>query len=171
MSIFSIGVSGLHTAQIALQTTSNNISNVYTPGYNRELTLLNEQRVGGGVTVSDVQRQFDYFIAAQLNSANSSHAALESYHRQVSQIDNLLADRDAGLAPLLNYSFGALQDLAGAPGDAAARQGVIGAADTPSAQIRSFDRYLEGIRDGIGVQIESEVTQINNTAAQIAKLN
>jgi flagellar hook-associated protein 1 FlgK len=35
MSIFSIGVSGLAAAQTALKTTSNNISNVYTPGFNR----------------------------------------------------------------------------------------------------------------------------------------
>ncbi len=47
MSMFSIGLSGLNAAQNALNTTSNNISNVYTPSYNRELTQLGEGRVGG----------------------------------------------------------------------------------------------------------------------------
>src|SRR5690554_3842053 len=171
MSIFSIGVSGLHSAQIALATTSNNISNVFTPGYNRELTLLSEQRVGGGVRVMDIQRQYDYFIAAQLNSAASGHAALQSYETQISQIDNLLADLDAGLAPLLQNFFSALQDLAAAPSDPAARQGVIGTADSLAAQVRSLDGYLQDMQAGIGAEIVGEVTQVNNLAEQIARLN
>ena len=40
MSMFSIGLSGLNAAQNALNTTSNNISNVYTPGYNRAIPVL-----------------------------------------------------------------------------------------------------------------------------------
>ena len=71
MSIFSTGLSGLNAAQNALNTTSNNISNVYTPGYNRELIMLGENSVGGGVKVNDIQRQFDRYVAGQLNQANS----------------------------------------------------------------------------------------------------
>ncbi|QIL89898.1 flagellar hook-associated protein FlgK [Microbulbifer sp. SH-1] len=171
MSIFSIGLSGLSAAQNALNTTSNNISNVYTPGYNRELTLLSERNGLGGVTVDDIQRQFDSFVAGQLNRANSQTSALGSYVTQISQIDNLLADQDAGLAPLMQNFFSAFEDLVSAPSDPAARQGVIGAADTLSAQFRSFDEFLNDMQDGINSQIRDEITQVNNTAAQIANLN
>jgi flagellar hook-associated protein 1 FlgK len=78
MSMFSIGLSGLNAAQNALNTTSNNISNVYTPGYNRELTLLGERSSSGGVQVNDIQRQFDYYVADQLNAAGSKSSALQS---------------------------------------------------------------------------------------------
>ncbi|MFV8781602.1 flagellar hook-associated protein FlgK [Microbulbifer sp. SA54] len=171
MSIFSIGLSGLNAAQNALNTTSNNISNVYTPGYNRELTLLSERNGSGGVTVEDIQRQFDAFVAGQLNRANSETSALSSYVTQVTQIDNLLADRDAGLAPLMQDFFASFEDLVSAPSDPAARQGVIGAADTLSAQFRAFDEYLNDMQDGINQQVREEITQINNTASQIANLN
>lgn len=171
MSIFSIGLSGLNAAQNALHTTSNNISNVYTPGYNRELTILGEGGATGGVRVNDVQRQFNQYVANQLNAANSSFSALTAYQNQVSQIDNLLADREAGLAPLMQNFFSALEDLAGAPSDPAARQGVLGAADTLSAQFRSFDRYLQDMQEGINGQIKDEVTQINNLTEQVAHLN
>ena len=171
MSIFSIGLSGLNSAQIALNTTSNNISNVYTPGYNRELTLFEENGARGGARVSDVQRQFDQFIASQLNSARSASAALQNYQSQVSQIDNLLADTEAGLAPIMQDFFASLQDLAANPSDPASRQGVIGNADTLSAQFRSLDAYLDDMQAGIAGQIKSEVTQINNTVQQIANLN
>ncbi|WP_227368220.1 flagellar hook-associated protein FlgK [Halomonas sp. M20] len=171
MSLFSIGLSGLNTAQAALQTASSNVSNVFTPGYNRQLTLVGENTVGGGVQVNDVQRQFNKYVATQLNTASGNSAALNAYSNQVSQIDNLLADRDAGLAPLMQNFFSSLEDLAGAPSDPAARQGVIGTADTLTAQFRSFDSYLDDMQSGINGNIRDEVTQINNTAKQVASLN
>lgn len=171
MSIFSIGLSGLNAANNALNTTSNNISNVYTPGYNRELVMLGQSGVTGGVKVNDIQRQFDQYVATQLNAANSKSHALSAYQVQVSQIDNLLADQDAGLAPLMQNFFSALGDLASTPSDPAAREGVIGAADTLSAQFRAFDSYLNDMGAGIDGQLHDEVTQINNTARQIATLN
>ncbi|WP_404298399.1 flagellar hook-associated protein FlgK [Halomonas sp.] len=171
MSIYSIGLSGLNAAQNALNTTSNNISNVYTPGYNRELTVLGEARGDGGVQVNDIQRQFNQYVANQLNSATSSSSALAAYQGQISQIDNLLADRDAGLAPLMQSFFSSLEDLASAPSDPAARQGVLGTAQTLAAQFQSFDSYLQDMQAGINGQIRDEVTQINNTTEQLATLN
>ncbi|SHF11344.1 flagellar hook-associated protein 1 FlgK [Modicisalibacter ilicicola DSM 19980] len=171
MSLFSIGLSGLSAAQTALQTTGSNISNVYTPGYNRQLTLLGESSTGGGVQVNDVQRQFNTYVASQLNEAKGSSSALQAYSTQISQIDNLLADREAGLAPLMQNFFSSLEDLASAPSDPAARQGVLGTAETLTAQFRSFDSYLDDMQSGINGKIRDEVTQINNSADQVAKLN
>tara|TARA_R110001599_G_scaffold213743_5_gene411527 strand:+ start:32 stop:1975 length:1944 start_codon:yes stop_codon:yes gene_type:complete len=169
--MFSIGLSGLNAAQNALNTSSNNISNVYTPGYNRELPQLGEGRVGGGVRVNDIERQFNTYVADQLNSAKTQSSALETYYNQVSQIDNLLADREAGLAPLMQGFFSSLEDLASSPSDPAARQGVLGQANTLSSQFRSFDGYLQDMQGNINSQIKDEITQINNTAEQIAGLN
>ncbi|WP_249979032.1 flagellar hook-associated protein FlgK [Vreelandella olivaria] len=171
MSMFSIGLSGLNAAQNALNTTSNNISNLYTPSYNRELTQLGEGRVGGGVSVDAIERQFNTYVANQLNNAKTQSSALETYNNQVSQIDNLLADRAAGLSPLMQEFFSSLEDLASSPSDPAARQGVLGTASTLSAQFRSFDGYLQDMQSNINSQIEDEITQINNTVEQIAGLN
>lgn len=171
MSIFSIGVSGLQTAQTVLATTSNNISNVYTPGYNRQLTQVGERFAGTGVEVMNIERQFNQFISAQLNRSEGAAGALSSYYAQVSQIDTLLADRAAGLAPLMSNFFSSLEDVVAAPADPAARQGVLGAAQTLTGQFRAFDNYLSAMQESIGGQIKDQVTQINNTAAQVAKLN
>ncbi|MEE3268393.1 MAG: flagellar hook-associated protein FlgK, partial [Pseudomonadota bacterium] len=108
---------------------------------------------------------------AQLNNAKSQSTALETYNTQISQIDNLLADREAGLSPLMQNFFSALEDLASAPSDPAARQGVLGTADTLTAQFRSFDGYLQDLQSGVNGQIKDEITQINNTTSQIANIN
>lgn len=172
MSMFSIGLSGLNAAQNALNTTSNNISNVYTPGYNREITVLDESSSGSaGVQVNDIQRQFNHYVADQLNNALTQSTALEKYAQQIEQIDSLLADREAGLAPLMQTFFSSLEDLASAPSDPAARQGVIGSAQTLSAQFRSFDSYLQDMQSNINSEIKDEITQVNNTTQQITGLN
>lgn len=175
MSIFSIGLSGLSAAQTALSTTSNNLSNVYTEGYNRQLPILGESysngSTGTGVSVDEVQRQFNSYVTEQYNDANSQTSALESYQSQVSQIDNLLADSDAGLAPLMQDFFSSLDDLSGAASDPAAREGVLGSASSMAAQFRSFDSYLGDMRSSLNGQLEGTVTDINNTATQIASLN
>ncbi|MBZ5488541.1 flagellar hook-associated protein FlgK [Halomonas aquamarina] len=171
MSMFSVGLSGLNAAQNALNTTSNNISNVFTPGYNRELAQLGEGRVGGGVRVDSIERQFNTYVANQLNSAKTQSSALNTYNNQISQIDNLLADRAAGLSPLMQNFFSSLEAMASAPSDPAARQGVLGTANTLSSQFRSFDGYLQDMQSNINNQIKDEVTQINNTVEQIAGLN
>ena len=172
MSMFSIGLSGLNAAQNALNTTSNNISNVYTPGYNREITILGESSSGSaGVQVNDIQRQFNHYVASQLNNARTQSTALEKYSQQIAQIDSLLADREAGLSPLMQTFFSSLEDLASAPSDPAARQGVIGSAQTLSAQFRSFDSYLQDMQSNINSEIKDEITQVNNTTQQIAGLN
>ena len=171
MSIFSIGISGLSAAQTALNTTSNNISNVYTPGYNREIAVL-ENTVGtGGTRVNSVDRQFNRFTANQLNEASSSLTFFDTYEVQVTQIDNLLADQDAGLSSLMQDFFAAVSDLSSTPSDPASRQGVVGAANTLTSQFQSVDAYLEDMHRGINTQIDAEVDLVNNTAELLAKLN
>jgi flagellar hook-associated protein 1 FlgK len=171
MSIFSIGASGLSAAQTALETTSNNISNVHTPGYNREITLQRDSAVAGGTYVTDVQRQFNHFTASQLNEAVSGEKYFEAYEVQIKGMDNLLADQDSGLSALMQDFFSALSDLAAAPADPAARQGVLATADTLTAQFRSIDGYLADTHRNVNSQIDSEIESVNNTSALIARLN
>ncbi|RUO59043.1 flagellar hook-associated protein FlgK [Pseudidiomarina insulisalsae] len=170
MSIFAIGLSGLRAAQAGLYTTSNNISNVNTEGYHRELLTLQPARTSG-VSVNAPERQFNQFITTRLNAAQSSLASLDTYASQVQQLDNLLADERSGLNTVMDKFFGALSQLAGAPADPAAREGVLGAARSLTAQFRSFDTYLSDIEDGIDEQLRFTVDDINNQSAQIAELN
>ena len=43
MTSIYIGVSGVQSAQIALNTTTHNLSNVYTPGYTRQLSFTSDR--------------------------------------------------------------------------------------------------------------------------------
>jgi len=170
MSIFSIGLSGLRAAQSGLYTTSGNISNINTPGYNREILQLGESRTSG-VSVLGSQRQFNQFVATRLNAASGSLASLETYYSQVRQIDNLLSDERSGLAPVMQKFFSALGQMNSHPADPAARAGVLGTASTLVSQYKAFDNYLEDIERSVNNEISFEVNSINALTEQIATLN
>lgn len=171
MSIYSIGVSGLNAARSALGTTSNNISNVFTPGHSRVSPTLTQNGADLGVTVTGGLRHFNQFVSNQLNASTNRTSALTEYETQISQINNLLADREAGLSPLVQNFFSSVEDLAANPADPASRQGVLGTANIMTAQFRAFDQYLYDIQDGLNQQIEEEVTQVNNLITEVASLN
>ncbi|MCL4410858.1 MAG: flagellar hook-associated protein FlgK [Gammaproteobacteria bacterium] len=170
MSVFNIGVGGLQAAQAGLYATSNNIANVYTPGYNREIVQFGENSTGG-VQVMTIERQFNQFIASRLNSAESNLNGLKAYQAQISQIDNLLSDPEAGIGPMLQRFYSAVSDLSSNPADAAAREGVLGTANSLTAQFRAFNSYLSDMQGDINGQIAAEVTKANELAKQIASLN
>ncbi|HET7312722.1 flagellar hook-associated protein FlgK [Salinisphaera sp.] len=174
-NLFGIGLSGLGAAQAGLTTTSNNISNVNTPGYTRRRALLaevaNSNGGGGGVTVTGIQRQYAQFLTAQLNDAQSTASATESHLNQISQIDNLLGDSDAGLAPRIQDFFDSLATLAGSPEDSSARNAVLGDARDMASRFRSFASTLSDMGDAVDKRIAGAVDEVNNNASQIAALN
>src|SRR5271157_5077426 len=100
MSLLSIAQTGLAAAQLGMATTSNNISNASTPGYDEEQTIQTEGGgqnlgngfIGAGVDVQTIQRIYDSFLTTQVNSAQSSYSSLNTNYTQMSQIDNMFSN-------------------------------------------------------------------------------
>ncbi|RJS95163.1 flagellar hook-associated protein FlgK [Salinisphaera sp. Q1T1-3] len=173
-NLFQIGLSGLGAARAGLNTTGNNMSNVNTVGYTRRTTTLAETAgsgQGNGVTVTGIQRHYAQFLTSQLNSAQSTAAATSSHLDQMSQIDNLLSDSDAGVGPRMQDFFDSLAGLAGSPSDASARNAVLGAADNMAGRFRSFAGTLSDMGKAVDKQLNSAVAQVNTNASEIARLN
>ncbi|WP_438767238.1 flagellar hook-associated protein FlgK [Kushneria sp. TE3] len=178
-SLMGSALSGLRAAQIGLNTTSNNIANVNTEGYNRQITGLAESKgtsagglfSGSGVSVTGVQRQYEQYLSTQLNEANSELGASKSHLAQMSQIDNLLGDGDAGLNKQMQSFFKGAQTMADSPADTSARQAMLGNAESMTAQFRATDSYLKNMSDNTVAQMGGAVDEINSYSKQIATLN
>jgi flagellar hook-associated protein 1 FlgK len=179
-SMFYTGLSGLNAAQAALVTTGHNTANVNTPGYNRQTAQIasagsaNNPGVGffgNGAKVVDVSRSYDQFLTSQLNQAQSANQSLTTYSTQIGQIDNLLANQTAGLAPQMQTLFSHVQAVANNPADPAARQQLISSTQALANQFRSMDQYLTGLNANVNDQVSGSVDQINTLAQQIAGLN
>ena len=152
----NIGVSGLNAANMGLLTTSHNISNASTPGYNRQQIVQTTNTplftgagfIGQGTAVQTVKRVYDQFLSGQILSAQTGASEMDSYLAQIQQIDNLLADQDAGLSPALSAFFKGVGQVASDPSSIASRQSMLSAAQSLVARFQAIDNRLAEIRDG-----------------------
>ncbi len=177
--LLNIGTSGLLAFQRALSTVSHNISNVYTDGYSRQRTelatrwpmLTGAGAMGQGVNTISVTRAYDEFLTQQVRFHSSNSEQLSTYYDFASEIDNLLADADAGLAPTMEEFFAAVQDVANDPTSTAARSALIASGETLSSRFQALDQRLTDMQSRVNREMEVTVGEINSMAESIAKLN
>ncbi len=179
MSMLGTGLTGLNAAQMGLQTTSNNIVNAGTPGYNRQQVIqasavaqgTGSGFIGQGVSVSSVRRVYDDLLVSQGLQAQTQSSQLDSYYTQIRMVNNLLGDSNSGLSPALQGFFSGVQDVATNPESVPSRQGLLNSAEALVARFQSLNQRFSEIRDALGSRISSSVTEINALAQQIATLN
>lgn len=176
---FQIAISGLNAAQLALSTTSHNITNASTPGYTRQETVQTTPIplftgagfMGQGTSVSTIRRDYNQYLTNQILSAQTNASSSDAYLAQIQQIDNLMADPNAGLSPALSAFFNSIQDLTANPASIPARQAVMSGAQALVSRFQSLDQRITEVREGVNSQISAEVGTINGIARQIGELN
>lgn len=177
--VFNTALTALHAAQLGVQTTSHNISNASTPGYTRQQIVQSNNTpvisgsgfIGQGTHVDAIQRITDEYTTRQLLAARTGLAEMNTYSAQIAQVDDLLADPDAGLAPALTAFFKAVQDVTHYPSSIPARQSLLSGAESLTARFKAIDQRLEEVRTGINARITDEVTEINALTAQLGDIN
>jgi flagellar hook-associated protein 1 len=179
MSTLSIGVTGLNAAMVGLTTTSHNIANQATDGYNRQVivqasnfpTLTGAGFVGQGTNVQTVKRIYDQFLNQQVLTAQTAASEMDSYYQQIKQIDNVLADTSSGLSTALSGFFSGVQSVAANPSLISSRQSMLSTASSLVSRFHSLNQRIAEIREGVNAQIGSEVSAISTYASQIADIN
>lgn len=108
-NILSIGKSALAAAQVGVSVTGHNIANASTPGYSRQVVVQGTAMsqdfgfgfMGQGTQISSIQRIYNETLAKNVNNSQSTSNEQNTYTMQIKQIDNLLANPEAGLAPAI----------------------------------------------------------------------
>lgn len=177
--LLNVGITGLNTAQYGLQTTEHNVTNANTAGYNRQVIAQGTNialgtaggYIGQGTQVTSVSRVYNSFITDQINQSNTNVSSLGAYYDQITQIDNLLADSNAGLSPALQDFFKGVQQVASDPSLVSARQSMASSGQALVARFQSLGKRLNDMYSGINGQITSTVDLINSYSSQIADIN
>lgn len=179
MSIFGVGVSALSAAQAGLTTTSHNISNVNTPGFHRQQIVQSTNIpqffgigfLGQGTHVDTVKRLYNELLDSQVIQAQAQSSQLDTYYSRIRQIDNMLADPNAGLSPALQEFFNGVQDVAANPASVPSRQAMLSSGQAMVSRFQAINQRFSEIRDGINSEIRSTIGTINTYAQQIARMN
>ncbi|CAG0938433.1 Flagellar hook-associated protein 1 [Gallionellaceae bacterium] len=177
--IFGISISALNAAQTGLATTEHNIANANTTGYSRQVAVASTRQaqatgsgfIGQGVDITSVKRIYDEFLSNQVVREQGQASHLSSYYSQIQQINNMLADPNAGLSPALQDFFSAVNGVSNAPEAAATRQTMLSSAQSLASRFQSMNQRMVDINDSINGQITASVASINSYAQQIATLN
>src|SRR3546814_9427530 len=82
-----------------------------------------------------------------------------------------MSDSGTSLSAPLQSFFDAANALANAPTSSAARQSVLGAAQSLGARVGTMQAQLDGMASGINQSLSSTVAVINGDAQALARLN
>ena len=178
-NLLGTAVSGLLAYQRAMAATGHNVSNANTPGYSRQTSVLTAQSplpsgggfIGTGVTVETVTRAYDQFLTAQLRTTTSGQGQLSTSYALSKQIDNIVADPQAGLSPALQDFFAALQTVADDPNASSARQLLLSQATSLTNRFHYLADRFNNLASSVNTQISSTISQANALGSSIAKMN
>ncbi|MFV1974358.1 MAG: flagellar hook-associated protein FlgK [Candidatus Scalindua sp.] len=177
----SIGLSGLVTAQRALQTIGQNITNANTPGYSRQTLSISASSpditaigpVGTGVTIDKVLRTKDEMLATSIYSFTSLLGTSEAQSNTLQNIEAIYNELSgSSLNGMLEQFFSSLQDLSTNPELASSRYQLLqDAQNLISSSFRALDEQFKNIKINVSQEIESKVANLNSITSEIALLN
>ncbi len=177
--IFDIGKSGLLSSRQQLATTGHNIVNVNTDGYSRQRTELSASTpnytgagfIGTGVIIDTTRRYYDEFLEEQIRNSNSQLGKFERFYELVSQIDNILANPDAGLTPTLEAFYNDFQEANDFPSSVPARSVLLSSANTLIDRFELLQERFFDLNAQTNSNLEDVAAEITSRAASIAELN
>ncbi|MDH5600570.1 MAG: flagellar hook-associated protein FlgK, partial [Gammaproteobacteria bacterium] len=177
--VLSIGLSGTMASERRLATSSHNIANANTKGFSRQRVEVDTRQpqlagigaLGTGVQVTNVKRIHDEFVSSELRTNATIANGLQTNYEFTSQIDNMLADPNAGLAPTLHSFFASINNVSNDPSSQAARQVLIGEANALSERFAYLDNRFESLEKGTNETLKSHIKDVNDLAKAIADVN
>jgi len=170
-----IAVQALQAEQGALSVTSNNISNVNTPGYSRQVAVFDEaptfqqgsETIGGGVTLQQFQSVRDQLLQLRLYEETQQQGNSQTQLNSLNQIEGIFSDPTQGVGGALSAFFNSLNQLSTNPTDSSARQQVLTAANNLANSFHQAVSSLGTIQSGLDQSVPQTVDQINRLTSQI----
>ncbi|WP_111976556.1 flagellar hook-associated protein FlgK [Algibacillus agarilyticus] len=168
--LLKLGTSALLGNQSHLQTVSNNIANLNTPGYSRQRTEFTSF-VEWGLGRSETVRLFDQYANEQYRRDTASNGRAETYRDNTEILDNLFSDDQTSIARGLDDVFGRINEANDEPSSLTPRQLVISDSQALVARMQSLSERVLEQEDVVNEEIEFTVSEANSLINSIYDLN
>jgi len=175
----AIALSGLTAEQAAISTTTNNVANVNTPGYSRQVPLLASSdpvvidplTLGTGVTLQSIESIRDPILESRIQQETQNQGQLGALVSALSQTQVNFSSTGSDIGTAITNFFNSINQLSTNPADISLRQGVLTAAGNLAAAFNSTANQLATQRTSLDQSVVQSVNQINTLTGQIAQLN
>jgi flagellar hook-associated protein 1 len=177
----------LDLSSAKLKLTAENMANVNTPGYTREVAVFDESipvtlnglNYGTGASVTEIQSQRDRVLEQSVDQQTQTQQATATRLTALQDVEGVFSSAtstgtttgNGGISSSLSGFFTAVTSLEGDPSDTSLREGVLSAA---TGLVESFSGAVEALQQqqaSLDAESQSVVTQVNALTSSIAGLN
>ena len=179
----SIASSALRSFQTAMAVTGNNLANVNTEGYSRQIVNFEDSvsnpyfdqglhGLGQGVNIASITRIRDTYLEDTRNKNASDQGKSGVLSGGLQAIDHIFGEPGSGgIASSLDGLFNSFSALAADPSSGAKLASARAAGQNLADNIRSKFASLGTVANQANQDVVQTVTDINNLGKKIADLN
>ena len=180
---------GMTASMMGLNVTGNNIANINTSGYTRQVVdqislklngpdrYANNPRVGQGTLVTGISQLRDPYLDIRFRDEQSSVGAMDSKHSALEQIAAIIdevakGDGNGMIEKQINDLIQQLQSLNTENASKEEFDSLV--RSSASALCTLFNNYakdLEGVRDNLDTSFRQDLTHVNELLENIRNLN
>jgi flagellar hook-associated protein 1 FlgK len=179
--LFSIGRRALFANETALAVTGNNIANVNTPGYTRQVPEFTEDLpvvtglgilVGSGVHVASVSQVLDPLLARRQLAAETERGEQGALSDELGALAGILSELDTpSIGSALSGFFDAADALARNPQGLAERETLLARATALARELNGRSAAIASQQRAIDGRYVEAATHAGDLQRQIADLN
>lgn len=186
LSTLNTAKSGMNVSQVAIQTTSHNISNINTPGYSRQRVNQSASspysmpgknsnfgagQIGTGAQIDNVTRIRNSFYDYQYRSESHQYGSTSVKYEYFKNIEGIFNEpSDTAISSSLNSFFNSWSELSKDPQSSGVKSVVIENGKYLSNSINSAFKKLESLEEGLDKQSEYIMDEVNSMLSQLDKL-
>ncbi len=178
--------SGMNVSQVAIQTTSHNISNINTPGYSRQRvnqsasspyskpganSSFGAGQIGTGAQINDVTRIRNTFYDYQFRSESHKYGNTSIKYDYFKNIESIFNEpSDSAISSSLNSFFNSWSELSKDPESTGVKSVVVENTKYLANSINNTFERLENLEASLDKQSEYIMDEINSMLSQLDEL-
>lgn len=185
LASFNAGVSGLHSAQASLNTTSHNLANAHTPGYTRQQVIVtdsfyqnsygpsnNVMQVGTGNVIVQTRQIRNTFLDARYRLEFGRQGFYEANRDAAIEIEDMLGELEGEqFQTSITDLWGALSSLVEDPSDIVYKDELVSVATLFIDRAKELQDELNTYQTSLNTEVMKQVDSINKLVTEIKDLN
>lgn len=169
-------ISGLKINQQSIGVLSQNIANVNTSGYSRQIinqSAVVTDSIGGGVKLDAITRKIDAYLQRSVQTQGATNATSQTLNTYYQRIQNILGQPGSGnsIDTFLTGYFNSVQQLAETPETSSLKANAVASASALARQLSDLAANTHDLRTEADREIGEAVTNINGILDRLKDIN
>ncbi|WP_428524185.1 flagellar hook-associated protein FlgK [Roseibium sp.] len=176
-SALNTAVFGIAFNQRQIDVTASNIANADTAGYSKKTVTANAYFDGEGNVAGLVSNEISRIINEEIQSDYFNSLADTNYGKQIAAFTDRLDDifgtigDQTGLSALAGELTAALSSMVNQPGNYAAQQEVVAAADAMARELNSSYQQIADLRQEADEALARQTETVNSLLSSIESID